>query len=94
MLGRIDLDVAPPSLHLHSAGSLPLSRCLQFGHKPRLLVLVKGARYLTHHRTRRITAIGQVVAICGQDAHAAIDQQEIAEFLSDKLASKPAGILN
>jgi hypothetical protein len=94
VLGRVDLDIALPTLHLHSGGSLPGSSDLQLGHQPRLFVLVKSPSYLAHHDARRIAAVGQVIAVCRQNANTAIDQGQDAQFLRDNDAGAERSLIS
>jgi hypothetical protein len=73
MLSCVNLGMALPALHLDPGASLPVPGDLQLGDEPRLFVLVKGTRDLAHHDARRVAAVCEVIAICCQDAHAAID---------------------
>jgi len=90
----VNLHIAPAALDLHARGPLAVSRGLQLGNKPRLLILMKRAGDLPHHDPRRTTTVGQVIAIRGQNAHTAVGQGQDAQLLGDQLASEAARILD
>jgi hypothetical protein len=62
--------------------------------KPRLLILSERAGNLTHHHARGIAGVCKVITVRREHPHVALDEQEHAKLLGNKVAGEPAGVLH
>src|SRR5262249_30248969 len=91
---RVELRIGLPALTFPCRLTDAFPSPLELRYEPRLLILRKRSRNLSHHDARRIAGIRQVIPIGGQYPHVPFDRQEHPKLLGDKITSKPACVLD
>src|SRR5689334_19204367 len=86
--------MALATLTFARSSSLTLPSCTQLRNKPRLFIFAERASDLAHHLTRWVDTVRKVIAVCGQNAHAALDQSQDAQLLRDQLACEARCVLD